>query len=276
MTSTVSIMDATAHAWLQPGTSAVVHSVFTHAVNLELPGGRFLTLADPSLGSGPRAISLAGPDRRPFTAGDDLWLTPAAIETPSGDVALPDVVRDHALVLAPVRPAALAHARALCTAAAVPPVGTWEAHSDRLLAARFAALLDGVATPDADLTSPVAALVGLGQGLTPSGDDLLCGLTLALPQSGTWAPRRSALVAAVATAAHTTVPLSASFLADAGRGQARSQIHQLVSALATGIDVPSAVEGVLTIGHRSGHDLLTGLLSGLSCAHSPLLSKGLA
>ena len=269
-------MDATAHAWLLPGTSAVVHSVFTRAVNLELPGGRFLTLADPALGTGPRAIGLAAPDRRGLEVGDHLWITRAAIETPSGEVPLPDVVLDHTLVLAPARPAALAHARALCSAAAVAPVGSWEARSDRMLAARFAALLDALATPGADLAPRVGALVGLGQGLTPSGDDLLCGVALALPQSGAWGPRRSDLVAAIAASAHSTVPLSASFLADAGQGQARSQIHQLISALSTGIDVPGAVEGVLTIGHRSGHDLLTGLLSGLSYASPTLLSKGSA
>ena len=276
MTAPVSTMDATAHAWLQPGTSAVVHSVFTHAVNLELPGGRFLTLADPSLGSGPRAISLTAPDRRGLTVGDHLWLTPAAIEAPDRLVPLPADVVDHTVVLTPARPAALAHARALCAGAAVRPVGTWQAHSDQLLAARFATLVDHVAIPDLDLTQDVAALVGLGQGLTPSGDDVLCGLALALGQSGAWAARRTALVSAIEASAHATVPLSASFLADACRGQARSQVHQLITALANGTDVPGAVEAVLAIGHRSGYDLLTGLLSGLSCARPTHLSKGSA
>lgn len=269
-------MDATAHAWLTPGTSAVVHSVFTHAVNLELPDGRFLALADPSLGTGPRAITLTAPGRQGLTAGDQLWLTATQIQTPAGVVALPDVVLDHTLVLTPPRPAALARARALCAAAARPPAGPWEKRGDQMLATRFTALLDQLTSPEHDLGPEVAALVGLGQGLTPSGDDLLCGLTLALPRTGPWAARRSALVAAIDAAAHTTVPLSASFLSDAGRGQARSQVHELVSALTTGTDVPGAVEAVLTIGHRSGHDLLTGLLSGLSCARPTLLSKGSA
>ena len=126
-----------------------------------------------------------------------------------------------------------------------------------------------------DLTSlpvPVGTLVGAGPGLTPSGDDVLCGVLLGLRLH----PRGSLslavrLWAAVQPRLATTTSLSAALLTEAARGYAVAPVVRLTEALAgpagdasgrAGLRsraVTEAVQAVLTIGHSSGADLLGGL-----------------
>src|SRR5215470_4085255 len=74
-------------------------------------------------------------------------------------------------------------------------------------------------------------LVGLGPGLTPSGDDLLCGALVALYAIGE-AEAARALYAAISGAAHrATSPLSAAFLRAAAEGQSSEPLHDTIIAL---------------------------------------------
>ncbi|MYW64970.1 DUF2877 domain-containing protein [Streptomyces sp. SID8379] len=99
------------------------------------------------------------------------------------------------------------------------------------------------------------ALLGLGPGLTPSGDDILCGLLLALPP-----PLSAPVTAAVADAARRTTLLSAALLRHAVRGECVAPAH----ALLTGRDLPAALRGLLTVGHHSGGDLARGVAAALA------------
>lgn len=131
-------------------------------------------------------------------------------------------------------------------------------------------LLGGEHTPY-PLADRVGALVGAGPGLTPSGDDVLCGVLLGLRLH----PRGSAslvdeLWRAVEPRLTATTSLSASLLREAADGYAAEPVTQLLQRLASAgstsssgssarATVTDAVRRVLAIGHTSGADLLGGL-----------------
>jgi hypothetical protein len=110
------------------------------------------------------------------------------------------------------------------------------------------------------LREGAAQLAGLGGGLTPAGDDWLCGAMLAAwlahPHPG-WLCER--IVAAVA--GRTTL-LSTAFLRAAGRGECASTWHRLLAALCAGTpaETEAAVRDVLSLGATSGADTLAGFL----------------
>lgn len=117
-----------------------------------------------------------------------------------------------------------------------------------------------------DVTLQVSATVGGGVGLTPSGDDVLCGALLALRLGGA-ADARARLWSAVTPRLGSTTSLSAALLAEAADGYAVPAVVRLATALAGGprtahTVVPAARE-VVTIGHSSGVALLSGLLGAL-------------
>lgn len=117
-----------------------------------------------------------------------------------------------------------------------------------------------------DVRSGVAALVGAGPGLTPSGDDVLCGMLLALrlrgPGSAALGP---VLWRAVQPRLTSTTSLSAALLTEAAEGYAVPPVVRLGEALVGGdaAQVAAAVPAVLAIGHTSGADLLGGLVGAL-------------
>jgi hypothetical protein len=131
-----------------------------------------------------------------------------------------------------------------------------------LAAARSAgdALEAGWAGDLARLQEGAAQLAGLGGGLTPGGDDFLCGAML-------WAwlahPRPDSFChAIVETAAPWTTTLSAAFLRAAAKGECSAAWHALLDALAQGDDsgVSQAALPVLAHGATSGADALAGFL----------------
>ena len=107
--------------------------------------------------------------------------------------------------------------------------------------------------------SPAAVrnLIGLGPGLTPSGDDFLAGTLAALDAIGE-VEVRAALSRAIAQALPgRTSPLSACLLRAACAGHMGERMHDAVSALLAG-DAEGAIEAVENIGHSSGWDMLAG------------------
>ncbi len=137
--------------------------------------------------------------------------------------------------------------------------------AERGLAARpVAALRSAMDVGAADrLQDAVAGLVGLGLGLTPAGDDVLCGLLVGLHATGR-APTAAAISAAIDLRA--TSRLSADLLRLAGDGHACLEVLALLAAMhragAPG-NTDRATDRLLAIGHTSGADLATGLLLGL-------------
>ena len=120
-----------------------------------------------------------------------------------------------------------------------------------------------------NLNSKIVGLLGLGPGLTPSGDDVLMGLLAALywqARLGALPPEPvAALAAAVLAAAPTqTTRLSTRLLAHAAEGILYAPALALGTALLAGdpAAVPAPARHLFTIGHTSGADMAHGLLIG--------------
>lgn len=121
--------------------------------------------------------------------------------------------------------------------------------------AELVALLDGARFPGGRLDpAAVGRLVGRGEGLTPLGDDLLCGW-LALHRSvGVPTPE---IDAAVRASLPRTTLLSATLLDCALHGEVLPQFAAYVAALATPHE-PTAAAALAAVGHTSGAGLLHG------------------
>jgi hypothetical protein len=124
-------------------------------------------------------------------------------------------------------------------------------------------------------TRELASLVGLGAGLTPSGDDVLVGALAALDLISQCSPDartlRQALVDALPVRLETcTTRLSAQMLRAAADGLYAEPVLALLDALARdGADpapVERAAEALSRLGHCSGRDTLLGFASALSRA----------
>lgn len=115
------------------------------------------------------------------------------------------------------------------------------------------------------------ALVGMGEGLTPSGDDFLGGLLFCINTIQRLYPGfinldsfEQALF--IASAKQRTHLISFTLLNDLTNGQAVEPLHELLHALLS--DQPQEnirqhASCLTQIGHSTGWDLLTGMLTGL-------------
>jgi len=109
-------------------------------------------------------------------------------------------------------------------------------------------------------------LIGLGSGLTPSGDDVLVGIEAALHALA----RPTAGFVALATGgveARTTA-LAATLLRHAAAGEFAERLHVLLATLMGSDDeaIPAAIDRAVAWGATSGTDCLLGVLIGLDVA----------
>ncbi len=115
------------------------------------------------------------------------------------------------------------------------------------------------------------ALVGLGPGLTPSGDDFMGGLLFVVDQLKAAFPEELGwgsigLDEWLAWARPRTNTISYAILASHAAGQSVEPMHTLVGALLGDRlldEILTAVRAVLAIGSTSGWDMLMGLLVGM-------------
>jgi len=118
--------------------------------------------------------------------------------------------------------------------------------------------------------SGINGLIGLGMGLTPSGDDLLVGYL-----AGLWCAARreskrlyflSTFCEAVLKLSDRTNDISRTYLYHATRGHVSSRLVDLASAICSGADIQRVraySEVAMQVGHTSGMETVTGLLFGL-------------
>ncbi|RPJ26330.1 MAG: DUF2877 domain-containing protein [Chloroflexi bacterium] len=119
-------------------------------------------------------------------------------------------------------------------------------------------------------TSAVSALIGLGSGLTPSGDDLLVGYL-----AGRWCTVQGASERAqfIASLGETIIQLSSqtndisrTYLYHAVQAQVSSRLANLAETICRGENpepLSEIAEAAMRVGHTSGMDAVTGLLIGL-------------
>ncbi|GAA2407264.1 hypothetical protein GCM10010191_14460 [Actinomadura vinacea] len=270
-----------------PRRPARVIAVFPSAVYLEPRGGpepRVIAVVSSDAVRLPNAVVVVATCReRPFRAvreGGDAWVGDGRVETEG----LETRVRrwwEPSPALGAVPPAVLARGvRALEAAlrdAGEASRGGLAGHPDPVrLADRCAA---------GDLAGTVEAaerIVGLGPGLTPSGDDILSGLLLSLRllggalRAGGHGTGRGGgraewmadwLGAAVTADAGTrTTALAATLLHCAASGAAGAEVAAVLRAVAGHEPAAPAVRRLLAAGHTSGADLAAGVLAGCRAA----------
>jgi hypothetical protein len=139
-------------------------------------------------------------------------------------------------------------------AAALGPVEALAGHLHREFAHPSADPVPGI--PD------LRALIGLGPGLTPSGDDLLGGALVALHIL-----RERRLGAALWTALRRHIEADANaitraHLAAAAQGLGSAALHDILNDVLTGTTpaLPQRIAAIDAIGHTSGWDALAGAL----------------
>ncbi len=109
-------------------------------------------------------------------------------------------------------------------------------------------------------------LVGLGPGLTPSGDDLLVGLLVGMHCGESADGFVSAWGEGVLAASRRTTDVSRVFLEWAARGRTTQRLRDVIEAILGPREegrLNDALEAALSVGSTSGADGLLGLLIGL-------------
>ncbi len=275
-----------------PRRTARVIAAFPAAVYLEIrapgPEPRVLALVTPAAVRLPNAVVLT-PDRLPSrdagtrraAAMDPGPLTPAAS---AGAASVGEGTVQAGRLRVPVR-------RWWDPSPVLGPLSRARLEQGCLLVEEICAVsarrpgLDGHEAPAAlaaccaagDLAGAVEVaedLVGLGPGLTPSGDDVLAGLLLALRllggaiRGGTRAVWLADWLSAAVTsdAGDRTTSVSATLLHCAARGQAAAEVAAVLRGFAGQEPVGPAVTRLLAAGHTSGADLAWGLAAGCRAA----------
>ncbi len=108
-----------------------------------------------------------------------------------------------------------------------------------------------------DLRAAAERLLGLGPGLTPSGDDVLAGFLVTRRSLGVPAGDVTAL------AARRTSAISADLLRHAAAGRCIPQLADVVTALGSPGRAPQ-LGALLAVGHHSGGDLARGVALALT------------
>lgn len=278
-------LSLTVAAQLRAGPqSGRVLTVSARACNL-LAGDEVVALVTPDVGDGPLNVVVAG-EAGLFAAlepGAAAALTAEGIAVGSLRVGLagavvweprpdwPALRARHATIAQrlPLLRAALRAAPAGSLLALLDPsMGALPAAIERVGRRALAALQAGWAGDMARLREGAAALAGLGGGLTPAGDDFLCGWML-----GAWLahPHPEALCRAVVEeSAGRTTALAAALLRAAARGECGAAWHGLFDALGARhavplADIERAAAAVLAHGATSGADGLAGMLAACQC-----------
>ena len=250
-----------------------VHSAFARTINIELDGlgeAGWLSLHGPGPIPSPFGIACEAPPALAGQAGVPVRFQPGQLVVDGLlDVRLDDAVAEDTSVPTAALPPSIAP----CLAAAAPTV------TDGLLPVAAALLTGAVApsTPLASLAAPALArlhdttavgdaagclaaalpLLGLGPGLTPSGDDCvlgwLVGARVGPPMGRGLAERAGPML--LAAAAERTGALSRAFLAAAVEGHVAELLHRFVTA-----PDDARLAGLLALGETSGADLLAGYL----------------
>lgn len=109
-------------------------------------------------------------------------------------------------------------------------------------------------------------LIGVGEGLTPAGDDFNCGLLavmIYLKGLGLSDEIQHQIQTELPSVWDTTTDISREYLIYANEGKFNEWIIRLFNYSQKGIDIVPTINEIKTIGHSSGSDFLTGLYFGL-------------
>ena len=269
--------------------SVRVHSIYRSVVNLTTMDG-LLTVASPDAGGLPNGIQAdLGSDWRVIglQPGMIVHASTARIRVPDADleIQLDAAARWSPRFPLPAQTAGTGTARWRRRASATRAIARLRAS-----AGGFGPLLREDTTHDelgtVDVARPIVAeliaaleagdrsaaaqvatgLIGLGPGLTPSGDDALVGIEAALHALDM--PVAGFLALAVDDVEGRTTALAATLLRHAAVGEFAERLHTLLGALVGSDDetIATAIDTACAWGATSGTDCLLGVLIGLDVA----------
>ncbi len=250
--------DVRARLRAAPPEAGRVHSVFERAVNLAWHDGRLLTLQGPGPLVAPFAAALArlpragavGAGMRVRRRADTLALDGAILEWQGAtivDTTMPEGNGGPGSALS-----------ALLTESPAEGAPGLRSTLARRARSRLAA---GLSRRDPEAFREGAlALLGLGEGLTPAGDDCLVGaLAVTHRFAGRWLRAHPQIQASVErTAAVATTAIGREFVAHALAGHFAESLIALVTAESTE-GVSRAAARLLESGATSGTDTLCGM-----------------
>lgn len=127
-----------------------------------------------------------------------------------------------------------------------------------------------------DVTAALRAsqrMIGLGPGLTPAGDDLLCGVLAGLTLLGHHQASRIG-AGILALAPGRTTDLSLALLRHATQGQVNTELGSVIQALAGTGRLHDALSRLFAVGHTSGIALGLGLSAAVDLTSRSTRSRG--
>jgi hypothetical protein len=275
---------------LRDGARGAVSAVFERSFYIVIDG-QWICVVPHGGGLGPLNAQcgesdLSGAIKRPLRVGDAVVI---ANKTVRIDPVL-SFAFDRATTWRPAFPPAwdvhslargLAHLNQEVASRALPPEGLasllTRADGGRLNAVAAAAreplevlrkMVMAAAGHD-DFSPDVSALIpllGLGPGLTPSGDDAIGGALIALHMLGQDGLRDAIWAKLSPHVAAATGDISRAHLEAAAEGFGHEAMHRVAASILTGdvTHLGEAIDAVDAIGHTSGWDALVGMTVALS------------
>jgi hypothetical protein len=240
-----------------PHCAGAVHSVFDRVVNLISRDGRLVTLQAPGPLVAPFAVELGRRlDPRRLAPGIPVWRTDDTLELGDTIVRWRDpTIADTAM------PETSGPAIACRVLAAETTCITAPALSSTIGLTGQAQLGAGIARrqPDAFLAG-ARTLLGLGEGLTPAGDDCLVGALAVLHRhAAAWLIMHPEMRAALDTmAATTTTAIAAEFVRHAAAGHFAEVVIDVLTA-ESDVAARRAMAQLGCTGGTSGADTLCGM-----------------
>ena len=113
-------------------------------------------------------------------------------------------------------------------------------------------------------TSWARPLLGLGPGLTPTGDDILVGFLLGLHAAGAGWAAEGLWREIRHEAASATHPISLAFLASAARGKGVACLHDAIGGILCGRVPGSVLDRLSALGRTTGRDAMRGATTALA------------
>ena len=239
---------------LRPGRTGVVELVLSGGAYVRA-GDDWMLLADPDAPFGPLSVGVAGPWRRALRPGQLVQVEPGRLWLGRQVVGL-ERLRERRPVPRPSRAAAAGEVAVAAEAVAAALAVTGGPPEDLVPGLR--ALRRG------RTREGVRRLAGLGEGLTPAGDDALAGYAAWRHATGAPAP-------VSALAAGRSSPLGHAYLRCAERGELPEAGAAVLAAVLAG-EPKAATSAAVALRHwgaSSGAALLWGIEAGATSSPAP-------
>jgi uncharacterized protein DUF2877 len=240
-----------------PPEAGSLHSVFDRVLNLSWHDGRLLTLQGPGRLVAPFAAELTRrpgicvpPGGRARRQDDLLALDGLTLDWRAAavaDTAMPESVRAPSAILSAVL--------SQCSVSAAPALSSVTAVRAR------ARIAEGLSCQLSDeFLEGARELIGLGEGLTPAGDDCVVGVLAVVHRfAPSWLRRHPAITVSIAArAAAATTTIAGEFVAHALDGRFAEIMIELLTGK-TADAVERAAARLLRTGATSGADTLVGI-----------------